>query len=262
MIDRKVFFDAVRGKLFNGSLSAEQVAGMNDLLDVWERSGFTDRRWLAYIFGGVYHEVGRRMVPVREGFAKTDAGARAAVAKLFKAGRISRNYALPNAAGVSFYGRGRIQNTHEENYRKLQKRFGHPFLTNPDLLLDSKIDAEVTVYGHVEGIWTGKKLADYINSKTDFRNARRIINGTDKAAMIAGYASDFLAALEKAYRPGSAVEPAKPIPPAPEPVRGQPDDPGPGGPADQDVAAESRRWPWLVFFVFAAALVAKLVGVW
>ena len=42
------------------------------------------------------------------------------------------------------------------------------------------------------GLFTGKKLADYMNDKeTDYYNARRIINGLDKAELIAGYAKEF-----------------------------------------------------------------------
>jgi len=237
MIDRAAFFAAVRKSLFGGRLSQSQVDGMNDMLNAWESAGYTDLRWLAYIFGGVYHEVGRRMVPVREGFATTDAGARAAVAKLFKAGRISRNYALP-VNGVSYYGRGRIQNTHLANYQKLEKRFGYPFVKNPDLLLDSKIDANVTIRGHVEGIWTGKKLGDYFNAtKADWVNARRIVNGTDKAQTIAGYARTFHGALVGANRPDVA-------PPPP-----QPDDPGPvPHPLEPELPDEKPTSFWKAIF--------------
>lgn len=48
------------------------------------------------------------------------------------------------------------------------------------------------VYGMQKGIFTAKKIGDYVNKvKTDYHNARRVINGTDKAASIAGYAEDF-----------------------------------------------------------------------
>ena len=40
----------------------------------------------------------------------------------------------------------------------------------------------------VEGWFTGKKLSDYFNEKTDYINARKIVNGLDKADIIAGYA--------------------------------------------------------------------------
>ncbi len=216
-MDRATFYSRVRSSLFGGQLSVEQVKGMDDLLGAIQAYPVVDLRHAAYILGGVYHEVGKRMVPVREGFASTDAGARAAVKSLFDRKIISRNYALP-VNGVSYYGRGRIQNTHLANYEKLQRRFGKPFVTQPDLLLDSKVDAEVTVAGHMEGIWTGKKLSDYISStKADYVNARRIVNGTDRAAMIAGYAEKFEAALKAA---GYASTPAKPEPaPSPTPTR-------------------------------------------
>ena len=197
-MDLAKFFDAVRSSLFGGSLSQSQVHGMDTLLDAAEAAGMTDPNQLGYVFGGVYHETGKKMIPVREGFASTDAGARAAVANLFRKKRISRDYAAP-VNGVSYYGRGRIQNTHLANYQKLERRFGKPFVKNPDLLLDDAIDAQVTIVGHMEGIWTGKKLSDYIRpGSVDFRNARRVINGTDKADLIAGYARKFAAALKAA----------------------------------------------------------------
>lgn len=220
-MNRKRFYDGVRSSLFGGRLTPEQVGGMEALLDAADEYPVTDVRQLAYILAGVFHEVGKRMVPVREGFASTDAGARAAVQRLHEAGRISRNYAAP-VNGVSYYGRGRIQNTHHANYEKLEKRFGQPFVTNPDLLLDSEIDAAVTIAGHMEGIWTGKKLADFIDgSKADYVNARRIVNGTDKASMIAGYAQKFESALRAAgFGSTERDEPILTVPtptPRPEP---------------------------------------------
>lgn len=213
---RTAFYDAVRSTLFGGKLSQSQVAGIDALLDELERNGVALEQ-SAYVLAGVYHETGRKMVPVREGFASTDAGARATVKKLFEKGRIKTNYAAP-VNGVSYYGRGRIQNTWLANYEKLEKRFGRPFAKQPDLLLDDAIDAEVTVIGHVEGIWTGKKLADYIgNGKKDYVGARRIVNGTDKAAMIAGYAESFEKALKAAAysgKPSTAPKPATPAAPA------------------------------------------------
>ena len=42
------------------------------------------------------------------------------------------------------------------------------------------------VHGFKTGTFTGRKITDYINrSETDFVNARRCINGTDKATEIA-----------------------------------------------------------------------------
>src|SRR3990172_1240118 len=178
-INRKFFFDFLRGlNLFQRRLNKSQVSGVTDLLDYWERLRLNcDDRWLAYILASVYHETGGLMIPVREGFADTDAGARAHVERL--------------------YGRGRVQNTWEENYIKLERRFKRPFHSQPDLLLDSKIDAEVSIVGHIEGIWrSGHKLSRYFNTRQDnWVGARLIVNPDSNGRLIAGYAKLFYAAI-------------------------------------------------------------------
>jgi hypothetical protein len=47
-LDRKKFFNAVRGSIFGGKLTTPQVIGTTAVLDEWERSGVTDARQLAY----------------------------------------------------------------------------------------------------------------------------------------------------------------------------------------------------------------------
>jgi hypothetical protein len=47
--------------------------------------------------------------------------------------------------------------------------------------------AEVLVRGMMIGLFTGKKLSDF----TDYVEMRRIINGTDRAQAIAGFALEF-----------------------------------------------------------------------
>jgi len=62
----------------------------------------------------------------------------------------------------------------------------------------------------IYGRFTGKKLADYISpDRQDYEDARAIVNGTDKAATIAGYAVKFLAAL-KASEAAPVQEQEKP----------------------------------------------------
>lgn len=201
MMDLPTFYTYVRNSPFGGRLTQEQVNGTEELLAAWNQYGDGDNRKLAYILAGVFHETGGKMVPVREGFASSDAGARRAVKSLFDQGRISVNYAIP-VNGVSYYGRGRIQNTWERNYTALAERFGAPLVADPDLLLrDGALDAKVTVVGHLEGIWTGKKLSDYFNGNTsDPKGARRVVNGTDKSSLIATYYEAFLAAIKEAEK--------------------------------------------------------------
>ena len=200
-LDRAPFFAAVRTALFGGRLTALQVSGMERLLVAFERYGTRDRRHLAYILATSFHETGRRMQPVREGFATSDAAARAAVAKLLKQGRISRNYALPNAAGQSFYGRGDVQLTHEENYRRMGAILGIDLVGNPDLALDPATSGRILVEGvlravSAKGDFTAYSLEDFIaGARCDYVAARRTVNGTDQAAAIAGYATAFETAL-------------------------------------------------------------------
>jgi hypothetical protein len=52
------------------------------------------------------------------------------------------------------------------------------------------------VHGFKTGAFTGGKITDYINNhQTDFLNARRCINGTDKMLQIANLAKKFLTIL-------------------------------------------------------------------
>lgn len=78
MPDRS-FFDHVRGPLFRGRLRSAQVEGLQRITAYGMAHGYS-RPDLAYVLATVHHETGRRMQPIREGFARSDAGARRAVA--------------------------------------------------------------------------------------------------------------------------------------------------------------------------------------
>ncbi len=69
-------------------------------------------------------------------------------------------------------------------------------LNHPDLALNPATAAQILVRGMKEGWFTGRKLSGYFTpTLADPTNARRIVNGTDKAALIAGYHAKFLHAL-------------------------------------------------------------------
>jgi hypothetical protein len=58
--------------------------------------------------------------------------------------------------------------------------------------MDPDTAYKIMSLGMYQGLFTGRKLSDYINdTKKDYVNARRIINGTDRAQMIADYATSF-----------------------------------------------------------------------
>lgn len=159
-------------------LSFSQQQSFYDIIQSFQKYGDNDDNKLAYILATAWHE--SRMEPVRECFAASDASARQCVQ--------GRPYD-DEINGHVYYGRGLVQLTWLNNYQKMQDDLGHNLVNHPDLALNSKIAADILVYGMMNGSFTGKSLGQYIHSGTiDFYNARRVVNGTDKAALIAGHA--------------------------------------------------------------------------
>lgn len=214
LMNRKVFYDTVRNAPFGGVLTQRNIDGTEPLLDYWEKSHRHDPiEFLAYILAGVFHETGGTMVPVRETFATSDSQARGRLEAAWKAGKL-RHVKTPYWRD-NWFGRGRIQNTHRTNYEKIARRFNRPgLLDDPNLLLqDLNFDAKVTIEGHFMGLWTGKKLSDFMRSGAfDAKSARQIVNGMDCASQIALHYRAFLTGLKAALR-------ASPIPsPTPSPT--------------------------------------------
>lgn len=192
-MDKQAFFTAIRRSLFDNKLSVEQVSGIDAILAAMENR-ITNAVQMAYVLATAYHETGRRMIALREGFARSDTEAR----KIVK--RMGYKYATPDpVTGHVYYGRGHVQLTWADNYKRMGARIGVDLYRNPDLALDVENSAKILVDGMEFGLFTGKGLGDYFfGDKNDPVNARRIINGVDKAEMIAGYHDKFLAALKQA----------------------------------------------------------------
>ncbi len=195
-MDRAAFFTAVRSSLFGGKLSAEQVKGMEAIIDEWDAQGLTDNRWLAYMLATAKHETANTMQPVRETLADTDDKAIAILERAWSRGQlpwVKSAYWRKDANGRSWLGRGLVQLTHERNY----KMFG--LEENPDKAMEMATAVKILFEGMKNGVFTGKKLSDYFaGPKADWINARRIINGTDRAADIAAIGQKFLKAIEAA----------------------------------------------------------------
>lgn len=69
--------------------------------------------------------------------------------------------------------------------------FGIDLVNKPDLTLTPEISSQILVNGMLNGSFTTAPLIRYINSsKVDFINARRVVNGLDKAYEIAEYANN------------------------------------------------------------------------
>jgi hypothetical protein len=97
-----------------------------------------------------------------------------------------------------WYGRGYVQLTWEENYQKQDDKLGlkGALMRDPDLALNPEIATQILLLGMADGDFTGKRLGHYFTDElSDFYNARRIVNGTDKANEIAKYAEAFCNAI-------------------------------------------------------------------
>lgn len=200
-MDKDTFFAFARRAPFGGRLTQQQVDGANALFDAWEHDGDGDVRKLANVLAQVFHETGGRMVPVRETFAASDATVIRRLDRAWAAGQMPQVKTAYWRGG--WFGRGPIQVTHEDNYVRMGQALGVDLRANPGLLLQQPWGARSAVVGMMQGLFTGKKLADYFNGNTnDPVGARRIVNGTDKASLIAGYHASFLDALKAAQNGG------------------------------------------------------------
>ncbi|GAC1040837.1 hypothetical protein [Rhizobium sp. No.120] len=209
-MDRSKFFDAVRIAIFGGRLSTNQVNGTEAIIDAWQAKPF-DTRWLAYMLATVFHEADNTMCAISENLNYSASGLRATFPKYFTAYQAvayarqpqriaNRAYANrmgngneASGDGWKYRGRGLVQITGRDNYAK------YAIADDPDKALDPVKTVEILFDGMTNGRFTGKKLSDFFNdTKTDWLGARQIINGTDRAADIAGYAKKFLTAIEGA----------------------------------------------------------------
>lgn len=155
-----------------------------------------DIRMLAYMLATTYHETDGTMLPIRERGGdkyffrmydpKSYVPSRAALA--------TKMGARPGD-GVIFYGRGYAQLTWRLNYERFGKLLGQDFTSSiqaADKVMQPDNAANILFIGMEKGLFTGKKLSDYFtDTKCDWVNARRIVNGIDCAEKIAGYAKEF-----------------------------------------------------------------------
>jgi putative chitinase len=210
---KAAFFDAVRLTLSDGKLSQHQVDVFNAVSAAWDKYGddlgYYELR-LAYVLATAWHETGR-FKWLREIWGPT-------AAQLGYEGRVDLGNTVAGD-GKRFMGRGLVHITGRRNYADWSTRLGIDLLKHPQRAEELPIAARILVEGMVKGTFTGKKLQDYINSdQCNYVEARLVVNGKDKAALIAGYAEKFEAALIGA----PAIEPAPTIPtvPMPPPRRG------------------------------------------
>jgi len=133
---------------------------------------------VAYVLATVEWETGRTFKPVKEAYW------------------LSEEWREENLRYFPFYGRGYVQITWERNYKKYSDILGIDLVGSPDLTMNENVALFILVHGFKTGAFTGRKITDYIDeTKTDFVNARRCINGTDHDEDIATLARNYLAGM-------------------------------------------------------------------
>lgn len=170
-------FDKGRNVLFTAGYTQAQTDSINAILRECNLQGVSLRTQIGYLLATAYHECynpktpNTRITPMRE---------------------FGGEAYLKDKKYYPYVGMGFSQLTWEENYKKESIRLDIDLINNPELMLQIPIAANSHVYCITNGTYTGAKLSKYVNAnKTDFPNARRTVNGTDKAELIAGYASEF-----------------------------------------------------------------------
>jgi hypothetical protein len=178
-------FHAALARSF-GPLSASQVQGIDAIL--LECAGLPIA-YTAACLGTGWLETGGGMQPVKETVfpyhKNKNPSDGTVIARLDKAwrdgrlGQVKTPYWRKDADGKTWFGRGLAQITHKDNYKRASALIGVDLVADPNRALEMRHAVRILVQGSLVGLFTGKKLADYLPG--DYAPARRVINGSDRA---------------------------------------------------------------------------------
>ena len=214
--------------ILGGKLTQDQVDGIETITQAFEELApkGTPPSYLAYMLATAAHETAYTFQPIHERgprayFDKYERGT--------KLGKVLGN--TVKGDGYLYRGRGYVQITGRANYLRAQQKLGIDLIARPELALVPATAAKILIKGCFEGWFTGKGLANYIDAYDEdpdedlreFMEARRVVNGKDKATVIAALAIQFRDAIlaENPRKPTTASTPigppsASPIPSVPE----------------------------------------------
>lgn len=187
-IDVNIFCSYFRDMVCGGKLSLKQKEGIENIFSyaMQHYSDLTDAQF-SYILATAYHESGRTIQPIKE------------------MGTLSYLRSKPY---YPYIGAGLVQVTWKENYEK----FG---ASRPEDLLQWPVALCCLFRGMIDGLFTGKKLDDYVQdvgSMEAFDNARAVVNGKDRAALISGYSMSILKCLNESNARQNNPSPYTPCP--------------------------------------------------
>lgn len=194
-----IFFDEIREMFPKRRLTAKQVQGMETIIKAWQAEySERDDKFLAYLLATAYHETAHTMQPIKE------YGGRARANRLYgiegrNPTRARRMGNRRRGDGARYMGRGFVQLTWKNNYRKAGLYCGVDLVKKPHLAMQPDIAARILIEGCMSGWFTGSALPSHIEPmNANYRSARRVVNGNDKASLIARYAKQFESALRAA----------------------------------------------------------------
>lgn len=192
-ININVFCSYFRDVLCGGHLSFKQNDGLTRIVSYAQQNYDTlSFAQLSYIIATAFHETARTLTPIKE------------------MGSVSY---LKSKPYYPYIGAGLVQVTWKANYEK----FG---AATTDDLLTWPIALDALFAGMMEGVFTGKKLGDFIQQDASieaFERARTVVNGRDQDALIAAYAMSIFKCLNESvkdqidFRGSNPVTEKKPI---------------------------------------------------
>jgi hypothetical protein len=193
--DHQIFFKDFPSRT-GLELAPERRKALDFLLSKFEEDeGFTMIRELAYVLATIGWETAWTFRPIKERRIN-----REKFPKLWERQNVYWE--------TGFYGRGYVQLTHDYNYARAGKELEgkkfsidgsnvivdpDAFVDNPDYALNPEASYAICSSGMRKGWFTGKKLGNYIKDEKppDYVNARRVINGIDRAEEIADIAGKY-----------------------------------------------------------------------
>ena len=160
----------------------------------------------AYVLATAYWETGRSMRPIKETVmphhqnqSPPDSEVKRRLESAFARGVLG-NVRTPYWRD-GWFGRGFVQLTHRANYETASRHFGVGLLAKPEMAMEPRLSAQIMIQGMMGG-WFGRRLTDFLNDTTkDYVNARRSVNGTDRAREIASIAESYEKTLNKLPQP-------------------------------------------------------------
>ncbi|MBK8983021.1 MAG: hypothetical protein IPM38_12010 [Ignavibacteria bacterium] len=179
MVDREKFFKKYPYK----ALKQTGIETIENIIEHYEDDkGYRNLRELAYVLATAYHESAHTWNPAIREYGRGK----------------GRKYGMPHSkTGQIYYGRGLCQLTWYFNYESFTRILGVDLIKNPDLALEPRNSVDILMIGMRDGIFTRHKLNMYFDKDTtDWVGARKIINGMDRANLIASYAKAFYKILD------------------------------------------------------------------